>query len=150
MQVILLSGALTTLFLGAAIVLLLRTFPTVCISYAETFDRADPSWRDYGPFQRLLAPEDFAYLRRRGVAEAKITQLQRARREIYRLCLRGLARDFNRVHLALNLVLVQAQADRRELAATLTRQRFDFYRNLFKAEARIALHSCGLDPFPAA
>src|SRR5262245_52248308 len=101
MTVIVLTGALIALLLGTAAVLLLRTFFTTCMSYAESFDRADLSWRDYGPLNRLLDPADFEFLRRRGVDDAKIKKLRSERRQIYRLCLRSLAADFNQIQQAL-------------------------------------------------
>jgi hypothetical protein len=148
MSVVLLTGALAALLLGVATVLLLRTFFTTCISYAQSFDRADLSWRDYRPLQRLLDPADFDFLRRRGVAEGKIRKLRRERRQIYRLCLRSLAADFNQIQRALSLVLVHSQADRPDLAALLARQKVTFYRNLLLAEASLVLHACGIEKIP--
>jgi len=142
-------GSLAALILGTATVLLLRTFFTTCISYAESFDRTDLSWRDYRPLQRLLDPADFEFLRRRGVAEAKIRKLRRERRQIYRLCLRSLAADFNSIQHRLSFFLVQATEDRPDLAAELARQKVRFYRNLFIAEAWLAVHACGVDRMPA-
>jgi hypothetical protein len=146
---ILLSGALIALILGTAAVLLLRTFFTTCISFAQSFDRADLSWRDYGPLQRLLDPAEFEFLRRRGVAEARINKLRRERRQIYRLCLRSLAADFNSIQQALSLFLVQAQEDRPDLAAELAKQKVRFYRSLFVAEAGLIVHACGINRMPS-
>ena len=143
---ILISGALITLLLTAAVVLLRTCFAT-CISYAESLDRADLSWRDY-PVSRLLDTADFEYLRRRGVSEAQMKKLRTERRIIFRLCLRSLARDFNRVQYAINIMLVQAQQDRPDLAAELARQRFTFYRNLLLVEGWLVLHACGFDRMP--
>src|SRR5438128_7849564 len=84
------------LLLGATIVLLLlRICFATCLSYAETFDPVDLSWRDYRPFQRLLDPAEFEYLRKRGISEAKLKEFRAERRKIFRLCLRSLACNFN-------------------------------------------------------
>src|SRR6266496_3241909 len=104
-MLILVIAAFVAFVLICAIVLLLRTFFTTCISYAELHDRVDMSWKDYRPIQRLLAPADFEYLRDKGISEDKIKKLRKERRKIYRLCLRSLAKDFNNVHGALALVL---------------------------------------------
>jgi hypothetical protein len=149
MTVLMIAGALIALLLGTATVLLLRTFLTTCMSYVQSFDRADLSWSDYGHFKRLLDPADFEFLRRRGVAEEKIKKLRRERRQIYKLCLRSLAADYNRVQQALNMVLVQSETDRPDLAAMIARQKVQFYRSLMIAEASLILHACGVDRIPS-
>ena len=143
---IVLMGALVTLVLGAATVLLLRTS---FISGIELSERADLSWKDYRPLHRLLDPADFDYLREKGVSEEKINKLRVERRKIYRLCLRSLARDFNRIHAALNLAVIQSSVDRSDLVAQLARQRVAFYRNLAVVEFRLALYACGFERMPA-
>ncbi len=148
MSVIILAGALVALLLGVATVLLLRTFFTTCVSYAQSFDRVELSWRDYRPLHRLLDPADFEFLRRRGVTEKRIRKLRRERRHIYRLCLRSLAADFNRIQQVLSLALVQSQADRPDLVVELARQKATFYRNLLLAEAWLTLHACGIESMP--
>ena len=146
MSIVIVVGALVALLLGTATVLLLRTF---FVSFAQSFDRGDLSWRDYRPLQRLLDPADFEFLRSRGVAEVKIRKLRRERRAIYRLCLRSLAADFNRIQQALSLILVQSQTDRPDLAAQLASQKMTFYRGLLLAEASLAMHACGIDSIPS-
>jgi hypothetical protein len=144
-----LLAALVTLGVGAAVVLLLRTFLTTCVSYAETLERVDLSWKDYRPIHRLLDSADFDYLRRKGISEARIRKLRVERRKIYRLCLRSLARDFNQVHQMLSFIVVQAREDRPELTAELAKQRLVFYRNLVLVELRLTLDACGLERMPA-
>jgi hypothetical protein len=141
-------GAAIALLTAAAVVLLLRTFLTTCVSYAQSFDPEDMSWRNY-PVSRLLDPADFEYLRRRGVSEANVRKLRAERRNIFRLCLRSLAMDFNRVQGALKIMLVQSTHDRPELATLLATQRVLFYRNLLLVEAWLVLHACGFDQMPA-
>ena len=143
---IILIGALATFVLGTAIGLLLRTsFKT----RLELSEGTELSWKDYRPLPRLLDPADFDYLRERGVDEKKIRNLRVERRKIYRMCLRSLARDFNRVHNALNVMIVQSREDRSDLAAELAKQRVAFYRNLLVLEFRLNLHACGFDRVPA-
>ena len=144
LDTIIIAGALGTLLPGTAIVMLLRTFYITTISYARGSEGMDLSWRDYRPFHRLLDPDDFAFLRDRGISEARVKKLVAERRRIYRLCLRSLASDFNTVHRALNMVLIHSQVDRPDLAAHLAKQRFTFYRNLMMVEIRLALHTWGV------
>jgi hypothetical protein len=143
---IILSAVLATFVLGSAIVLLLRITIASRLKLSEGMDL---SWRDYRPLHRLLDPVDFDYLRRRGVNEARIQKLRVDRRKIYRMCLRSLARDFNQVHAALNMLIVQSREDRSALAAELAKQRFVFYRNLLLLEFRLNLHACGFERVPA-
>jgi hypothetical protein len=149
MSIVFSTATIAALLLGFVGILLLRMFFTTCISYVESFDRGDLSWRDYRPLQRLLDPADFAFLRRRGVAETKIRRVRQERRAIYRLCLRSLAADFNKVQQRLSLMLLQSATDRPDLAAELARQKVNFYRNLLIAEACLTLHACGVDHIPA-
>ena len=144
-----LIGALATMILGTATAFLLRTFFTSCISFVETLDRSDLSWKDYRPIQRLLDPADFEYLRSQGFSESKIRKLVVERRRIFRICLRSLAREFNQVHQTLAVALVHSRADRPELAAELAKQKVLFYRHLFFVEFRLALHTLGVSHMPA-
>lgn len=146
---LILLGALVALALGIAAVRVLRTFVGICLSYGEGCERDDLSWRDYRPIQRLLDPADFDYLRRRGVPAARIQKLKTERREIYRLCLRSLARDFNCVCRSLNLVLIQSYTDRPDLAAQLGQQRIAFYRNMLRLELRLSLYGWCVNRMPA-
>jgi hypothetical protein len=141
-------GAVFAVLLVAAAFLLLRTLSLTSLSHSQSFDGSGLSWRDY-PLKRLLNPADFEFLRRSGVPEARIRQLRRERRRIYRLCLRSLAADFNRILQMLKLALVQSSNDRPDLAAELVRQKLMFYRNLFIAETAVMLHVCGVDRMPA-
>ena len=132
---------------GAVLVLLLRTFFTTCVGYAEASSRVDLSWKDY-PFHRLLDPADLNYLRRRGIGEAEVRKVRTQRRKLFRHCLRSLAQDFNAIHHALKIVLIQSANDRPDLAVILARQRMGFYRNLFMVEGWLLLHACGLEHMP--
>jgi hypothetical protein len=140
------AGALAVFMMGSAIAVLLRTS---FVSRVETSEGMDLSWKDYRPLDRLLAPTDFDYLRSRGVEEAKIQKLRVERRKIYRMCLRSLSQDFNRVHAALNVMIVQSREDRSDLVAELAKQRFAFYRNLMMVEFRLTMHACGFERMPA-
>jgi hypothetical protein len=142
------TAAVIALGLLAAVSALLTVFFTTCVSYAESFDRADFSWKDY-PLRRLLDPADFDHLRSRGVSETRIRKLRTERRKLFRLCLRSLARDFNTVEHMLKLVMLQSREDHPDLAGKLAALRIRFYRNLATAEGSLLLHACGCDRMPA-
>ena len=149
MQIIIPVASLVMLVLAAATLLLLWSFFAGSQFHDEESPVLELCWRDYRPLDRLLDPADFEFLRCRGVSENKIKKLRAKRRKIYRLCLRSLAYDFNQVYRSVNLVLIQSRVDRPDLAAELARQKLTFYRNLLKAEFRLALTTFGFDRMPA-
>jgi hypothetical protein len=142
-------AGLVMLILGAATFLLLRTFFASCSTYAEASEPLNISWRDYRPLGRLLDPADFEYLRTRGISKVRIKKLRIERRKIYRLCLRSLVYDFNRVHGCVNLMLIRSHIDRPKLATELATQKLTFYRNLILVEFRLTLHAWGIERMPA-
>jgi len=148
MHIIIPIASLVMLALATATIFLLRSF------FAGSRPEEDSPvqelcWKDYRPLERLLDPADFEFLRRRGVSETKIKKMRAERRRIYRLCLRNLAYDFNQIHRGVNLVLIQSNVDRPELAAELAKQKLTFYRNLLTAEFRLTLNAFGMDRMPA-
>jgi hypothetical protein len=149
LQVVIPIAGLVMLILGTATLVLIRKFVTVCSWYAAASEPLDLCWKDYRPLGRLLDPADFEYLRKRGVSEEKIKKLRMERRKIYRLCLRSLAHDFNNVQRCVNLVLIQSQVDRPDLAAEMARLKLTFYRNLLAVEFRLILHACGFERLPS-
>src|SRR5207302_1408572 len=125
------TGAMVALVQVCAIVLLLRTLNSRRIPNGTTFDSADLCHR---PMQRLLDQAEVQYLRDNGISKGKITKLRSKRRRIYRLYLRTLAQEFNRVHDALKSLLISSYSDQPDLATLLAKQTFIFYRNLLLVE----------------
>ena len=138
-------GALLALVLPAIIVLLLRTFRTIRITDVTPSEVTDFCHR---PMQRLLDRAELQYLQNHGIGKDRIHKLRRDRRNIYRLYLRSLTQDFNRVHAMLNLLLICSYSDRPDLAARLAKQKFVFYRNLLVVEVQFSLHACGFEKIP--
>jgi hypothetical protein len=97
------------------------------------------------PFRRLLDPTDFDFLRAAGLRTTKVAAFKTQRRRIARLWLRTLAADFNRVDNAAGFLLVESQADRPGLAATLFRKRTIFCCCFLRAEVQIALATSGYE-----
>ena len=142
---IVISGALTTLWLVWAVVLLLRMLTSTRVPKGAAFDSMDFCHR---PMKRLLDPAELQYLRKQGVREEIVTKLRTQRREIYRLYLRDLVQEFNKVHESLKLLLVSSYSDRPDMARLLMKKKFTFYRNLFLVEGWLTLHACGVDKMP--
>jgi hypothetical protein len=138
-------GALLALVLLAVLVLLLRTFRTIRTSDGPTSEVTDFCHR---PMQRLLDPTELQYLQNHGISKERLNKLRSERRRIYRLYLRSLTQDFNRVHTILNLLLICSYSDRPDLATRLAQQKFVFYRNLLLVEVRLSLHACGFEKIP--
>ncbi|MCP5117054.1 MAG: hypothetical protein GY953_40030 [bacterium] len=111
----------------------------------------DPDWlkkfsvESYRPMERLLSEEDFRFLRTQAGYELKVEkQLRAERRKIFRAYLQNLGRDFNRLHLALRLVILHSPEDRPDLAAALIRQRLRFFLGLAMAHVRLTMHALGV------
>ena len=95
--------------------------------------------------ERLLSEEDFRFLRTQaGYDPAVEKELRTQRRKVFRSYLRTLGQDFNRLHLALRLVVLHSPEDRPDLAAALIRQRLMFFVGLGSAHVRLTLHVLGV------
>lgn len=111
----------------------------------------DPEWLEnfstasYRPMERLLSEEDVEFLRaQRGFEPGMDKALRAGRRKLFRAYLRSLALDFNRLHLALRLALLDAPADQPELGLILIKQKIVFYAALAAVHARLLLHTLGI------
>lgn len=100
----------------------------------------------YRPLERLLAPEDYQFLRRQpGYQPALAGKLRRERREIFRGYLRRLENDFRQLHmLARKLVRDQAQ-DRPDLAMALLKTDVEFRWNLMQIRVRLLLQAANIE-----
>ncbi len=145
MEMVMGGMAILAALLLASVILTLRVLLGHPASASEPEDPTDVLWKVYPPIQRLLDPADLRYLRQRGVGEEQIQKLRSERRQIFRLCLRSMVRDFKRTEFAVKLLMVQSAADRPDLAEELARQRFALYRNLIKAQTWLMMHACGFD-----
>lgn len=111
----------------------------------------DPEWlqnfstASYRPMERLLSEEDVEFLRaQRGFEPGMDKALRVGRRKLFRTYLRSLALDFNRLHLALRLALLDSPADRPDLGWILIKQKLLFFAALAAVHARLALHTLGI------
>ena len=111
----------------------------------------NPDWlrsfsvEQYRPMERLLLEEDVEFLRSQPGYEAGMEKdLRLQRRKVFRAYLRCLGQDFNRLHLALRLLVLHAPEDRSDLAVTLVRQKLVFFGGLGLAHLKLSLHALGV------
>ncbi len=83
----------------------------------------------YQPMARLLAEEDFQFLKSQpGYRPAIGARLLRQRRRIFRLYLRELAADFHRLHAEAREIVANSQQPDADLVWVLMRQQVTFWR----------------------
>jgi hypothetical protein len=98
----------------------------------------------YKPMERLLGPEDQAFLASQPACNRGMARRFRATRiSAFRGYARCLGRDFNRVSDALKMLMVHASVDRSALAGLLLKQRLLFNLNMMSLQMRLVLHSFG-------
>jgi len=109
-----------------------------------------PEWLDsfsmqrYRPMERLLAEEDFTFLRSLPGYRPEIEQrLRKERRVAFRRYLNRLVRDFHRLHAAARQAVAYSDVDQSHLVGVLVRQRARFAWLLVVTEARLACHAFG-------
>jgi hypothetical protein len=99
----------------------------------------------YQPMGRLLREDDFRFLAAQPGFSKKMGRRFRAeRRQIFRGYLRNLKKDFGRVSLALQILIVHSAEDRGNLASSLMLQRLLFALGMLAVEGRLALHAAGV------
>ncbi len=132
--------------LGAGLVFLVRRLACPAVVLPATLDWIEElSTERYRPMLRLLNGEELRYLSTQpGYSPKLAAEFRRQRCEIFRGYLRSLSRDFNRVSTALKLLMVQASADRPDLAASLVRSRVAFTFALIAAHVHLQLYSLGI------
>lgn len=99
----------------------------------------------YRPMERLFSDEDYEFLAAQpGYSPAIRRRLQAERRRIFRQYLHNLSRDFGRLHMAAQFLLLHSPQDRPDLAAALFRQKLIFRYALFTVECRLVLQTFGI------
>ncbi len=140
----------TFLLLGTlvpALVLLFRGLLSSQRSLPSSIDWIqDISAARYRPMERLLRSEDFQFLASQpGCTRQLARRLRTERRKVFRSYLYAMKRDFNRVCLALQVLMANSAVDRPELASVLVKQKTTFQLAILAVEFRLALHACGFD-----
>ncbi len=139
-----------TVILSAAAFLWVRLRSRIAISDIT------PEWLEsfsilrYRPMQRLLAEEDFLFLRSLPGYRPEIERrLRRERRAAFRRYLDRLIRDFNRLHAAARHAVAYAATDHSDLVPVLIRQRVRFAGLILATELRLVCHAAGIRGFHA-
>jgi hypothetical protein len=99
----------------------------------------------YQPMKRLLAEDDLKQCRSRADYTPELAaEFRRERCRIFRGYLRCLQTDFQRVSMALRIVMVQSRYDRPDLASALVRSQRHFAFGLALVHCRLVLYQFGL------
>jgi hypothetical protein len=94
----------------------------------------------YRPMMRLLEPDDLDFLRGQpGFTWRMANRLRAQRCQLFRSYLRSLDQDFQRVSLALRLILLHSSHDRPELAVALVKQEAAFALRMAAVRLRLFL-----------
>jgi hypothetical protein len=138
--------ALSCAAIAFLLVLLLRQLATpgaVLPATAEWIDEL--SVERYRPMLRLLDTEDLKFMRSQpGYSPATAAQIRRQRCQIFRGYLRTLSSDFNRVCMAVKVLMIQSQHDRPDLAAVLLRNQMMFAAGMLFVRFRVSLYQWGV------
>jgi hypothetical protein len=98
----------------------------------------------YRPMLRLLDGEDLQFLRAQpGLSARAISKLRNQRCDIFRGYLRCLHTDFQRVCVALKILMLQSRDDRPDLAAALIRQQVLFATGMLAVQFHLFLYRWG-------
>jgi hypothetical protein len=137
---------LFVLAVGASLFLLVRR-----IAFSNTHLPVTAGWIDelsserYRPMLRLLDGGDLDFLNSQpGFTERAAARVRKQRCQIFRGYLRCLNNDFDRVCLAIKLLMLQARDDRPDLASILLRHRVEFAAGMLSVYFRLFLYRWGL------
>ena len=132
-----LAAATTVIYLR------LRSTATVLPVTAEWIDEL--SVDRYRPMMRLLERDDVDFLRSQpGFTAGMASRMRSERCRIFRSYLGCLHSDFQRVSMALKIVMVQSRYDRPDLAAILVRSQRAFIFSMMLVYGRVLLYRLGL------
>jgi hypothetical protein len=105
----------------------------------------DFSVAKYRPMQRLLNGDDYVFLRDQpGYTPALERGLRRERKRVFRVYLKSLRRDFNRLYCAAKQAVALNPDLGVDLCGALERYRLIYYYALCMVEVRLALHGLGV------
>jgi hypothetical protein len=145
MNIFMVSALLSLAPIALAVVFLYRTLASREKAGISMDDLLVLSPDKYRPMERLLQEEDFEFLSSQpGFSPRLGRHFRTERRRIFRGYLRNLSKDFGRVSLACQMLIVHAAEDRGDLAKSLIRQRLMFGFGMFAIEGRLLLHTVGI------
>ena len=139
-------ASIVVLALVAAAVMVIRTMGTGGHSLPVTAEWISDLGTDhYKPMLRLLDSADIEFLRGQpGYTRDMESKLRAQRCQVFRGYLRCLTSDFQRVRMALKIVMVQSEQDRPDLASVLMHQQVLFATGLLGIHFRLFLYRWGI------
>src|SRR3954469_15058094 len=138
--------SIVVLVMIASVVMLIRTMGTRRHSLPVTAEWiSDLSAERYKPMLRLLDSADIEFLRGQpGYTRDMESKLRAQRCQVFRGYLRCLTSDFQRVCMALKIVMSQSDHDRPDLAGVLMHQQVLFASGLLSIHFRLTLYRWGI------
>jgi hypothetical protein len=99
----------------------------------------------YRPMTRLLRTDELSFLRSHaGFTAIPASQFRKQRAQVFRGYLRCLHRDFQRISMAIRVLMVQSRDDRPDLARVLVRRRAIYTVAAAVVHARLHLYQWGI------
>ena len=145
MNIFVISALLALAPIGLAILFLYRTLAFRQNIEVPMDELLVLSLDKYRPMERLLQEEDFRFLASQpGFSPRLGRHFRTERRRIFRCYLRNLSKDFSRISLACQMLVIHAADDREDLAKSLIRKRLMFRFGMFAIEGRLLLHTAGV------
>ncbi len=139
MELLILLAVLGGLTAAVGIIYRRLSAPTTLPVTAAWID--DLSVDRYQPMTRLLGEEDLRYLRSHaGSNPTALAEFRRQRCEVFHSYLRCLHADFQKVCMALKIIMVQSRYDRPDLAQVLIRSQRAFVFGLMMVQVRVLLY----------
>ena len=143
-MIAILAGAV--LLVITCLVLLLRkiALPRVDLVLYDTWID-ELSVERYWPMMSILDTKEYErFLGQPGFSQKRLRQLRRSRCRIFRTALGMLQTDFQRVCLAIKLLMVESDCDRPDLAAMLLKTQARFALGIAVVHVRLSLYALGL------
>jgi hypothetical protein len=133
-------------FLAAATIVLVRKMGSGGHSLPVTAEWiSDLSTERYKPMLRLLDSADIEFLRSQpGYTPKMETKLRMQRCQVFRGYMRYLNTDFQRICMALKILMAQSEQDRPELASVLMHQQLLFTSGMLAIHCRLFMYRWGI------
>lgn len=145
MNIFIISALLALAPIGLAVVFLYRALASRQNAEIPLDELLVLSPDKYRPMARLLQEEDFRFLSSQpGFSPRLGRHFRTERRRIFRGYLRSLSKDFARVSMACQMLIIHAADDRGDLAKSLIRKRLMFRFGMVAIEGRLLLHTAGV------
>jgi hypothetical protein len=145
-MIVLTLTSIVVLALIAATVMLMKMMGNGGQSLPVTAEWiSDLSTERYKPMLRLLDSADIEFLRQQaGYTRDMENKLRAQRCQVFRGYFRCLTSDFQRVCMALKIVMAQSEQDRPDLAGILMHQQMLFVSGMLSVHCRLALYRWGI------